>query len=657
MLVLGITGGYHRIQEDSYSLPTDAAHDAAAVLLEDGRVVAAIEEERLSRIKHSNKAPFTAIRFCLEQRGVSLEDVDRVAYYCDEKYMDHRVRRSQVDTPEGARGLLRMLLWSEFGHDVGAERIRFVGHHRAHAASAYFMSGFDSALVVTLDGSGDDLCSTFWQGEGNALHLLREVPTKGRSLGLFYESVIRFLGYRLFDEYKVMGLAPYGDPARFREQVSRMYSLRPEGEWAFHFDKVDALHEVMKPRRRGEPFTQEHKDLAAALQQGLEEVAFHILGHYQKMSGQTRLCLAGGVAHNSTMNGKVLHSGLFERVFVQPAAHDAGCALGAAITAWHDARPEGRAEPLRHVYWGSDIGTDAHLRQTLQRWSPFVTAKRVDDVCQAAAELLAGGKVLGWAQGRSEFGPRALGNRSIIADPRPEENKTVINAMVKKREGYRPFAPAILEEEAQAYFDIPEGVTLPFMTTVVGVKEDKRALLGATTHVDGSARVQTVSRETNPRFWDLLQKFKALTGVPVLLNTSFNNNAEPIVDSAEDAVVCFLTTKLQGLVVGDYVVEKRDITEDTWLATAPAVPAYLKLVQVRRTGLDGSPESRCSLNTTYEASKSFKVSPVLFDVLMRADGKTPLRELLQPQAGADVAAVIEELLHLWSERLVILHPS
>src|SRR5262249_1296171 len=282
----------------------------------------------------------------------------------------------------------------------------------------------------------------------------------------------------------------------------------------------------------------------ASLQETLEDIAFHTIRYYRQVTGQKRLCLAGGVAHNCTLNGKLLYSGLFDDVFIQPAAHDAGCALGSAMHAYLQAKGSLSRPRLDHVFWGSDAGADDEIESTLSRWTELVEFEKVDNVAERAAQLLAGGSVIGWVQGRSEFGPRALGNRSILADPRPAENKRVINAMVKKREGYRPFAPSVPEEDAADIFVPPPMKTAPFMIFVVDVREHQRALLGAVTHVNGSARVQTVSRSTNARYHRLLAEFKALTGVPVLLNTSFNNNAEPIVDSVEDAVVCYLTTGL-----------------------------------------------------------------------------------------------------------------
>jgi carbamoyltransferase len=350
---------------------------------------------------------------------------------------------------------------------------------------------------------------------------------QSKSLGVLYLEAIKYIGYASFDEYKVMGLAPYGDPERFLGLLRTSYALLPDGKYDLALDRIDAtLKPAVERRAKGAPITQAHMDLAAGLQSALEEIVLHVLRHHQRASGHRRLCLAGGVAHNCTMNGKIARSGMFEEIFVQPAAHDAGCALGAALAV---SVPDGaapRPRRLSSVYWGRDVGDDRAIRAELDRWSPWLTVERSADVARTAASLIAGGAVIGWVQGRSEFGPRALGHRSILADPRPAENKDRINRMVKKREAYRPFAPSVLEERAHEFFVLPQAAsTLGFMVIVLEVREDRRELLGAITHVDGTARVQTVSRAASPRYWDVIHAFGELTGVPVLLNTSFNNNA------------------------------------------------------------------------------------------------------------------------------------
>jgi carbamoyltransferase len=404
-------------------------------------------------------------------------------------------------------------------------------------------------------------------------------------------------------------------------------------------------------------------DVAASLQEALERIVLHVLAHFREATGQRRLCMAGGVAQNCSMNGKVLTSGLFERVFVQPVAHDAGCALGAALEASRrllgDRSPAPSEGALTHLYLGSGPEEQEPLATTLASWSSWIECERVTDVHERAADLLARGHVVGWVQGRAEFGPRALGNRSILADPRPAENKDLINAMVKKREAFRPFAPAVLEEAAQEYFEVPEAAdrTLPFMIFVVKVREDRRALLGATTHVDGSARVQTVSRQTNERFWMLLRAFGERTGVPVLLNTSFNNNVEPIVDSAQDALACILTTEISHLIVGDYVVTKKPRDPLACLDLVPSVPDYVRLTQRWQRDAAGALVVEHAARTTYDASFAHPLSEALFGLLLRADNRTPLRELLRDAPAMPSAeSLAEELWELWSRRLTRLVP-
>ncbi|WP_437904216.1 carbamoyltransferase C-terminal domain-containing protein [Sorangium sp. So ce327] len=657
MRILGISGG-HEPDQLGYPRPVFNAatsHDGAAVLLEDGEVVAAIEQERLNRLKHSNKAPFQAVRFCLESRGLRVDDVDYLCFYISEDWCDAQVKRGLFSAdPElrTANDVMRRLVLAEFGVDVRPECIQFVKHHTAHAMSALIGSGYESSLVLTLDGCGDGESGSVSVGSGGALHSLRDIPERD-SLGNFYVQVIRFLGFSLFDEYKVMGLAPYGDPRKFRALFQAMFTLLPEGAWAVDFDKIVDLHGAIRPRAPREPITQDHKDIAASLQEALETIVFHCLRHFQRETRQASLCFAGGVAHNCTLNGKILRSGLFERVFVQPAAHDAGCALGAAM-AVHTRKAPGRRPPaMDHLYWGRHIGEQGEIRSALDAWRDFIRVEELADAPEAAAELIAAGSVIGWAQGRSEFGPRALGNRSILADPRPAANKDLINAMVKKREEFRPFAPAVTEEDARDYFDLGGAEAMPFMIFTVPVHEQKRQQLGAVTHVDGTARVQTVSRRTNPRFWQLIRAFGDLTGVPVVLNTSFNNNAEPIVDSVDDCVTCFLTTRLDKLVVGDHLVHKTPAPLSAYAELVPSFPTFVKLLSLRGP-TPGGHEVERAIVTTYNDART-PVSAETFEVLWRADGRKRLRELLD--GVEDREAVIAELIELWSQRVVRLLPA
>lgn len=667
MLCLGISGGLDQVHENRFELRNAFMHDGAAVLVRDGRVIAAVEEERLNRMKHSNKLPIRSIQYCLSAAGVQLNDIDRVALYASEPYANAMLDGMSASHPDilsiplGAKTLVQDLLTREFGTKLDSSRISFVGHHQAHAVSAFAMSGFEQSLILAIDGCGDFLSGLLAVGSGTEITELEAFP-ENNSLGLFYLETIRYLGYGLFDEYKVMGLAPYGDPAPYRELFEQFYELSANGGgYRVHLDRIGpALLRNIEVRRKGMPFTQQHRDVSASLQEALERIVFHILRHHREATGMKRLCLAGGVAHNCTMNGKLLYSGLFEDIFVQPASHDAGCALGAALIVSNEMGRPAPCERLQEVYWGPDLGSERAVQQELNAWAGHLEVERSDDVASSAADWIANGAVIGWVQGRSEFGPRALGNRSILADPRPAANKDRINAMVKKREGYRPFAPSVLEEDASEFFDLPDGRhEFPFMNFVVRVRDSKRALLGAITHVDGTARLQTVSRNANPAYWEVINAFKKRTGTPILLNTSFNNNAEPIVDSVADAIATFLTTELDGLVVGPFLVKKRAATLQDWTALAVSLPPYVSLHQTRAYKAPDRRETHCEISTTHFSSDSVRISHDLFNLLMRIEGEAMLGDLLNTiapdQAKRD--AVMEGLRRLWEQRLVRLHPS
>jgi carbamoyltransferase len=354
---------------------------------------------------------------------------------------------------------------------------------------------------------------------------------------------------------------------------------------------------------------------------------------------------------------------MFEDIFVQPAAHDAGCAIGAALYPFFRQQPtngsNGKITQLDHVFWGTEIGKQETVLSDLAPWRDFLEFEYQEDIAERTAELLAQGFVVGWVQGRSEFGPRALGNRSIVADPRPAENKDIINSMVKKREAYRPFAPAVLEEYADEFFKLPRpGMCSPFMTFVMQVREEKRELLQATTHVDGTARIQTVSRLTNNSFWQLIDEFRKRTGVPVLLNTSFNNNAEPIVDSVQDAIVCFLTTKLHYLSVGNYLVSKKKIDRSAYLTLVPQLPPYARLTQMKRFVSSEQTAMFFEIGNTYAKQYAVEVSEDVFHLLAIADGQTTLGDLLSAPGKfqADTNEIVDELVELWSKRVVKLKP-
>ena len=642
-----------------------AAHDSAAALLLDGDVVAAVEEERLNRVKHTNVFPIAAVRSCLGQAQVSLHDIDRVAVNVAEEALVRLIARQVISQSVPRAFTPATLLAQRFagvGLHVRESQLRCVAHHVSHAASAYFLSGFDDGLVLTVDGIGDDAevdgaSGALFRARGTRLERLKTFRDD-ESLGFLYGQITKFLGFEEFDEYKVMGLASYGDGSAHAALFAECCTLTPDG-W-YRLDRLrlaQAITRLVADMPSDTVAAQRRKsDIAAACQNTLERIVLHVLRHYARVTGERRLAMAGGVALNCSLIARILEANLFADVFVQPAAHDAGGALGAAA---YVASQEGnlpvRRTRLRTVYWGADTPAPGEIERTLQQWSPFVEWQRADDVIAVAARHLAAGAVIGWVQGRSEFGPRALGNRSILADPRDEGQRDLVNRMIKRREDFRPFAPSVPAEKAADYFEMPAGSEdLPFMLSTVRVRRDQRARLGAVTHVDGTARIQTVSRTANPRYWELLHAFGDLTGVYVLLNTSFNNSAEPIVDSVEDAIVAYVTTGLHYLVVGDYWVSKRDGTDDRILDSILSIASCADVSMVRTdTGWTSF------IRYKYEAARR---KPIVLaaaaEVIRRADGATPLRDLLDAAADASVRSrIVEEVRRLWWLRLVRLQPG
>lgn len=665
MLVLGLSGGLDTVQQNRKHLFVPGTfHDAAAALVEDGKVVAAIEEERFNRIKHTQKGAVNAIRFCLNVRGVDLTGIDHLVYYGSDEgltlWTHHLFYGSRDAQPVlSHRQLIHDLLRDGLGEDVDDSKLGFVNHHLAHATSTYAQSGFSDSLVLTVDGGGDGLSGSVTLWQGSQYQLLRTYDLS-QSLGTFYDRVIQILGFGFTEEFKVMGLAPYGNPGRFRHAFSALCTLLPNGDYALNWNQFEnALYGLVPVRKKGEPILQDHKDLAAALQEALERIVFHIASYFRRATGSPRLCLAGGVAHNSTMNGRLLYSGLFQDIFVHPASHDAGCAVGAALFPFMN-QTKGVAEAtahsaIRHVFWGTDIGDADEIGKNLAPWKPLIRFQRESKIAERTAALLAEGRVIGWVQGRSEFGPRALGNRSILADPRPASHKDLINAMVKKREAYRPFAPAVQEEFAAQYFEVPQqGATFPFMSFTLTVRPEWRDILGATTHVDFTSRVQTVSQQANPEFWALLEAFRQMTGVAVLLNTSFNNNAEPIVDSVNDAVACFLTTGLEYLVVGEYLVSKDHSIRQGILGLCASLPPYARLTETIAPGRDGGYATTYAISNTYN-DDSIPISQPAFDLLSAGTGQVIHTLVDVTPDGASTVA--EELYSLWERRVIALHTS
>ena len=563
-------------------------HDASAALLSDGKVIACAAEERFTRVKYSlNLAgntllPRNAINFCLKKAGISIDDVDVVAHYCDFTW-PIVARRLQLLKPfissEDAskvecsyrhvfRSMMdRDIVLEQFKRMTGSFPKQFmpVRHHEAHAASAFYPSGFKEALILTIDGTGELESSFVAVGRDSSISEMETlyIPT---SLGSLYLLITVYLGFKsLGDEYKVMGLASYGDPKKFGDCFSQLVTLSGKGKyytpWLANMELKDLLLRELGPsRNQSDSFEPRHADIAAALQESLHNAVLHTLTHARAESGMSNLCMAGGVALNCTLNGVIARSGLFGKIFVQPAANDEGCSAGAALYAYakrKDHVPFGDMS-WQHVYWGPEY-YDEEILAVLEKLKDTITWVKQDNIALTVARELAQGKVAGWFQGRMEFGPRALGNRSILADPRDTSMKDKINQKVKRREQFRPFAPAVLEEDANEYFDMTGLDNSPFMLFTVPVKDDKRRLIPAVTHVDGTARVQTVSRKTNPRFWELITQFKNMTGVPVLLNTSYNVKNEPIVCTPEDALSCFLSTNIDCVAIGDFLVQKKDM--------------------------------------------------------------------------------------------------
>jgi predicted NodU family carbamoyl transferase len=660
MLVLGLSGHFSDEDEDLTAGRDRGFHDSAACLIRDGELLAAVEEERFNRIKKTTKFPINAIRACLATARVSPSDIDSVGYYFEEDTADMALNLFHEGNPQlpipSSRELMMGHLAGKLDVNVPTDRFLYVQHHVSHALPCLIRSGMKDALVVVMDGRGERHSTTIFHGNHGRLESLATYDTS-KSLGLFYLQNIRLLGYELGDEYKVMGIAPYGNPDTYRELFSPTYALRDDGEFNLRFRGDIFIEKGFAPRRKGQKFTQEHIDFAAGLQQTLETVAMHVLAYWAEHTGLTNLCFVGGVAHNSSLNGLILRSGKFREVFVHPVAHDAGGAEGAALDAARQlgAPPYGQLR-MRSASVGPDLGTAAEIEKELASWGDLVGYEQPADIVDAAARLLADGAVLGWAHGRSEYGPRALGNRSILADPRPSENKQRINSMVKKREAHRPFAPVVTAEAADAYFDLPDTkANYDFMSFVVDVLDDKKKELGAVTHIDGSARVQIIDRLSNKRFYDLVRRFGELTGTPVLLNTSFNNNAEPIVQTVHHALTCFLTTELDFLVVEDFLIRRRPGRSLALNGLVPRFRPVARLAKRIRMTTAGARE------VVYELSRHLggpcaEISSTVFAVLEAADGVRTLESLAEAAGGLG-EDTLREIYSLWQGRFFTLRPA
>ena len=558
--------------------------DAAAALVEDGQLLAAAEEERFVRIKHVTALPLHAIRFCLNSTGIRLQDLDAIAVPWKYWQLGRRaalaigsmLQSPRLFTVKGARAADRLIHeWKEltFLRTLLSQRVDgtncppvvFLDHHLCHVASSMLVSPFERAAVMVVDGASEAHTTMLARADREQIRVLTRVALP-HSLGQFYAAITAYLGFRPdHDEYIVMGLAAYGVPrfaAALREQVLRTV---PEGQFRLNTRVLDfhlARHRIFSSqflqlfgpaRQPEEDITSRHQDMAASAQAVLEETLLHLGRHLRTVTNEERLCLAGGVAYNCVANSRLLRDAGFDEVFVPPAAGDSGAALGAAL--WLTHRRGGLPAPMvmRTASWGPQF-SEAACRSALE--AAGLAVERLDDasLCEKMSGELAAGRLVFWFQGRMEWGPRALGNRSLLADPRREDMRALINMKVKLREPFRPFAPSVLEERASEYFELVG--PSPFMLRTVGVQSSMKGVIPAVVHVDGTARVQTVDRESNPRYRRLLESFARRTGVPVLLNTSFNVN-EPIVCTPQEAVACFLRTEVEWLVMENLLARRR----------------------------------------------------------------------------------------------------
>lgn len=571
-----------------YILGLNAFHaDSSAALLKDGKLLVATEEERFTRIKHWAGFPLEAIRFCLREEGLKLSDIDYVAIGRDPMakiwkklfllmqkpglllHMGERIKNQSV-----VYDLKTALQKVDDSLQVATirQRIMKIEHHRSHLASAFYASPYDQAAVLSIDGSGDFTTTMIAEGKGNQLKVIDSVDFPV-SCGLFYTAFTQYLGFPHYgDEYKIMGLAPYGKPTYLNE-VRKVLKFLPDGlfDWdqsyfihptqaGFHYTNnvphignlySSKFEEKFGPARKSnEELTQHHKDLAASVQGIAEELIFHLAAHLKKRTGHKNLCLAGGVAQNSVANGKIANATGFESVYIPSAGHDAGISMGSAMYAYHQVLGHPRVEPVYSAFTGARYSND-EIEQLLKSRSILYKIYPDEELYDLVTDKLIEPGVVGWFNGRAEFGPRALGARSILADPRNTQAKDLLNLKIKRRESFRPFAPSILKEYTGEYFTRTEEV--PFMEKVFPIREEKRALIPAVCHVDGSGRLQTVDKIIAPRYHSLIERFRQKTGVPMLLNTSFNEN-EPIVNTPEEALNCYLRTQMDMLVLENCVI-------------------------------------------------------------------------------------------------------
>ncbi|MFQ5461902.1 MAG: carbamoyltransferase [Phycisphaerae bacterium] len=565
MIVLGISCYYH---------------DSGAALVRDGTLVAAAEEERFNRKKHFNDFPTEAVRYCLDQAGITIDQVDHIGFYEKPLVKFNRILETILACwPRSYAGWLkavplwlgrRLLMGREIQERLATDReVLFCQHHLSHAASAFLVSPFDEAAILTADGVGEWSTTAWGVGCGTAITMDKEIRFP-HSVGLLFSAITAYLGFRINDaEWKVMGLAPYGKPA-FVDQFHQVVDIKDDGSFRLNLDYFSHTYSTTRTFNRkweqlfGQPqltregeLTQFHRDIAHSGQKIVEEIMVKMATHIRRETGMKNLCLAGGVALNCVANWRILKEAGFEDIFIQPAAGDSGGALGTAFYIYNTVLGHPRTFRMRHGYWGPEFG-DAEIEAALKQAGAVY--RRADDepaLLAETARMIADGKVVGWFQGRLEFGPRALGARSLLADARDNRMKDVINAKVKFREAFRPFAPAILREHVHEYFDVPRDMDLPYMLLVPKVREEKRAEIPAVTHEDGTGRVQTVTEQDNGAYYRLIKEYHRLTGVPVVINTSFNVRGEPIVCTPADAYDTFVRTGIDALVIGRCIVTEK----------------------------------------------------------------------------------------------------
>lgn len=554
--------------------------NSAAAIIRDGQLIAAVREERFDRIKFSDAYPTKAVNYCLKEAGVELKELTHVVFAWNpghelepqdspaavryHKHFLHYIPNNLLRHIGGDKRNKRITGISEhFDFIEGHLDLHFLPHHNCHAAGAFFTSPYDKAAILTMDAYGDDISTEFFVGEGNSIRSLKKTLFP-HSMGQVYAAVTQYLGYRAnSDEWKVMGLAPYGKPEYYDKFAKIIYFDRERGELRFDLDYFmfyvwhprrysDQFIELFGPERYpGDELTERHWNIAASFQGRVEDVVLEMCRYLHDKTGLDTLCFSGGVAMNSKMNGRILTESPFKKVWVQPSADDAGGSLGACFYYWNQILGKDRGFVMEHDYWGPGYSND-EIKGALN--DSAINYEYLENVEELAAASIAQGNIIGWFQGRMECGQRALGNRSILADPRDPDMKNKVNRLIKHREWYRPFAPSVLEECQEEFFTM--GSPSPFMQMVYPIRPEKRDLIPAVTHVDGSGRLQTVQKHTNPRYWKLIDEFRKLTGIGLLFNTSYNDNDEPIVCTPKDAIRTFFGTGLHELYIGNYVVKK-----------------------------------------------------------------------------------------------------